>query len=115
MVKKKTDTGGTLDWFKNSGLDLFKVGSIIFFGGVFWTQFNTMQIETERKFTDFKTSSEKRDDRIEKMQEAQGALVNQLTEIKGDMKSQLTEIRGDMKGLSTGVTDIKNSLAQQKR
>lgn len=113
--RSKTESVNMVDWIKNSGVDWLKIVAIVFFGGVFWSQFNTSQQDTEKRFSEFKVTAEKRDDRMEELQKAQNTLVNQLTEIKGDMKSQLTEIKGDMKGLSTGMSDIKNSLAQQQK
>lgn len=100
-MAKKT---GTIEWIKGSGLDWLKVATLIFFGGIFYSQFNESQKSTDIRFADFKLAAEKRDERMEKMQDAQNTLVNQLTEIKGDMK-----------GLAAGVQDIKASLSTPAR
>lgn len=99
-MKRKIDSVNPLDWIKSSGFDWAKIVAIVFFGGIFYNQFSENQKTTELRFTDFKLSSEKRDDRMEKLQDAQNILVNQLIEMKGDMKN-----------LNNGVQDIKTTLS----
>lgn len=99
-MTRKNDAMSPFESLKRSGFDWAKIVALIFFGGIFYNQFSESQKATEARFADFKIAAEKRDERMEKMQDAQNVLVNQLTEIKGDMKN-----------LNTGVQDIKASLS----
>lgn len=101
MIKRKTTTQLS-DFFKGSGFDFLKIATLIFFGGVFYSQFSESQKSTDARFLEFKEAAIKRDERMEKMQDAQNTLVNQLVEIKGDMK-----------GLALGVQDIKTTLSKK--
>lgn len=101
MTKRKI-TIPVGDFFKGTGFDFVKICTLIFFGGVFYSQFNESQKATDARFSEFKEAAAKRDDRMEKMQDVQNLLLTQIVEVKGDMK-----------GLALGVQDIKTTLSKK--